>query len=187
LTAVGELLPVAVFAVEAVGVGPGFVCKVLVDEGLVSIVPAGGGVAVGLACKGVVPEACRLSSTFTSGTTVGVVAGFACKVLVDEGLVSIVPAGVLVGVGAGLACAGVVAVACGLGSTFTSGPAEGVVGATVGLSPELGFASGIALTSGLGFASAAAGSGLTSGLGSGKDSNTITQSNPYPFVGGVKV
>ena len=34
-----------------------------------------------------------------------VVAGFACKVLVDEGLVSIVPAGVLVGAGAGLAAA----------------------------------------------------------------------------------
>jgi hypothetical protein len=77
-------------------------------------------------------------------------------------LVSIFSAGVV----AGLACVEVVDGACGLMSAFTSGELPGVIGVAG------------AFTSGLGFTSGAAGSGLTSGLGSGIDSNTITQSNP---------
>ena len=64
---------------------------------------------------------------------------------------------------------------CGLFSAFTSGELAGVNGVAG------------ALASGLGFTSVAAGSGLTSGLGSGTASKTITQSSPYPLEGGVKV
>ena len=129
----------------AVGAVAGFACKVLVDKGLVSVVPAEVGVVAGLACEGVVGEACG----FASGTRAGVVDGLACK--------------------------GLVAGVCGLLSTFTSGALAGVNGVAG------------ALVSKLGFTSVAAGSTLTSGLGSGIDSSTITQSKPYPFVGGVNV